>query len=222
VNLTLQETRKIIARRLKVKVLDFPLIVLEEDKPMEITIDKLTAEQLKQFNPHLYKEIVESVDKDQALVDLQAKVEEMETDAKKQKTEKDALEQKVQDLETEKDQLEKDKDKLEVAEALRTKKEKIDELLRDSKLPKEAISDTFRNQLEKAEGEEEMKQLIDDRKDFAASGKAQVTNSGDEFDAEENAGDEKKGTKPPTDSQVEEAREAFTSRRVVSEVPDEK
>lgn len=190
---------------------------------MEITIDKLTLEQLRQFNPGLVKEIQEGVDKDQALVDLQGKVDELETENKGLKTEKETLEQQVKDLETEKDELEKKKDELEVAEALRTKKERISELLKEAKLPKEAITERLHKELEKAEDEDEMKEIIEDRKEWAATNKPQVSGAGDEFRAEGEVEEDGEGKKKaPTEDEVQNVREAFISRRTVSERPPEK
>ncbi len=68
------------------------------------------------------------------------------------------------DLQEQAKTLKTENDELKTKEALREKTTKVDKLITESKLPKEATTEVFRQQLIDAEDEDAMKVLIEDRK----------------------------------------------------------
>lgn len=107
----------------------------EEMNYSEITLESLNAER-----PDLIKSVTEQV-----------KTSLKEDEEYKQLKEENA-------------QLKKKVDEHEVKEAARSKKEKIEKLLAESKLPEVALTDVFKDQLLEAKDDETIKGLIEDRK----------------------------------------------------------
>ena len=70
-------------------------------------------------------------------------------------------------------------DEAEAKEALQVKKEKVGEMLTESKLPKEVITETFKESLQTAESDEQMKALIDDRIELVKKTTGGIRNMGE-------------------------------------------
>jgi len=90
----------------------------------------------------------------------------------------------VSELIAERDALKVKVDEFEVVEAKRAKVEKVNKLLQESKLPKEAITDAFKEMLEKAD-ENDVPKLIEDRKALLQNTKGGVKNNNTEYDFKE-------------------------------------
>ena len=147
---------------------------------MELTIDKLTIEQVKQFNPELFKSIQESTDPNEEIKTLKDKLEAETTTNQTLSQDNDNLRKEVEDLKKENGDLKGKNDNYEAEKNLAAKKETVDSLLEEAKLPKEIVTDYFREGL-LALDEEGIKKAIDDRKHIAEATKGKVTESGDEF-----------------------------------------
>jgi len=81
--------------------------------------------------------------------------------------------------------LKKENDEFKVKESVATKAATVNKLLEDAKLPKDIVTGTFRETLEKAEDETGMKALIEDRKKLFESAKSGVINMGGESNVNE-------------------------------------
>jgi restriction endonuclease Mrr len=110
-----------------------------------IDMEKITLEQLRAERA----DIVESIAKSAVESYLQGE------EAKAKDAQLKALTEQVDEFKT--------------REALAAKKAKIDGLLEEAKLPKEAITETFRKSLEDAKDEAAVKELIEDRKALVGS-----------------------------------------------------
>ena len=82
------------------------------------------------------------------------------------KSDADEQKRKIDALTVENAALKKTNDDNQVKEAASEKKAKIDQMLKESKLPKEAITDVFRESLETAEDDAKIKARIDERKEL--------------------------------------------------------
>lgn len=81
--------------------------------------------------------------------------------------------------------LKKENDEFKVKESVAAKAATVNKLLEEAKLPKDVITDTFRETLEKAEDEAGMKALIEDRKKLFENAKSGVVNMGGEQQVDE-------------------------------------
>ena len=120
-------------------------IEVMEDEVM--TIDKLTMKDLLEGNPGLVESIKSAVVAEQ--VD-QGKVTDLET--------------KVTSLTEENSTLKNKLDEYDVKEKVRAKEDLIQTLLDEAELPKELVTDIFKESLQSAEGKEKVAGLIEDRK----------------------------------------------------------
>jgi len=100
---------------------------------------------------------------------------------------KDSRDGELKTLTESNETLKKENDEFKVRESVATKTAAVNKLLEESKLPKEVITDTFRESLEKADDEAGMKALIDDRKKLFESAKSGVVNMGGEQKVNESA-----------------------------------
>jgi hypothetical protein len=135
----------------------------DNDKDMDMTT--ITINDLKESRPDLIQTIV-------------GQYKESE-DAKNIIKGKDDT---IQKLEEENKTLKESLDKYKVKEALAKKEKLIEEKLKKSELPKEAITEIFKNQLLEAKDDSVIDGLIKDRKDFIKS--SSVKGMGDETDPE--------------------------------------
>ena len=151
---------------------------IEEEDDMDLT--KLTFTELSESRPDIVAGIKKSIEEKTA-----------------SKEEVDSLSTKIKELtETNKAQA-KTIDDFKVKDSVAVKNEKIAELLKDSKIPDEFISETFRKNLSEAKDEDAMKALIEDRKELVKGKKPkkQVKDAGgstkiDESDDENKLSDE--------------------------------
>lgn len=121
-----------------------------EGKSTEMDMKDLTLAELKKSRP----DILEQVDRERA-----------DTDKSKETLEENA-------------RLKKENDEFRAANALREKRERIDAKLAESKLPKEAVTDTFRDTLLEAKDDDAVDALIKDRKEFVVEGKSRPKQKG--------------------------------------------
>lgn len=98
---------------------------------------------------------------------------------------KTSRDEEVKKLTESNEALKKENDEFKVRERVATKTAAVNKLLEDSKLPKEVVTATFRETLEKADDEAGMKALIDDRKKLFESAKSGVVNMGGESNVNE-------------------------------------
>jgi hypothetical protein len=168
-------------------------IEVVEEVTMEIK--DLTLKELIEGRPDLIEKIEEKVkaDKDQAQKII-------------------SLEEAVAKLEKENTDLKKKVDDFEVSEAARKKEERIEELIAEAKLPKEAVTDPFKASLREAKDEEGIKALIEDRKSLLANAQKGVTGMGDEKDENEDEVTES-GKKKKVSDDDEEFTEAVKEAR---------
>jgi hypothetical protein len=89
--------------------------------------------------------------------------------------------EKIVAMETENKTLKEELDKYQVAEKLNEKKAKINALVEEAKLPKEAITDVFMESLMSLDAEEAIKKQIEDRKNILNIKTGKITGAGDEF-----------------------------------------
>jgi len=165
-------------------------ITTKDGGDTDVEIDKLTFEELQVGNPTLVEAIKDIVKKESdeknSVAEKNARIEELEADVAAKQKENDDLTKKV--------------DEYEVAETLRKKEARINELLEESKLPEEVVTDKFRETLKKADDEDEMNELIADRKELVEkkSGKIDDNNS-------EEPKDDKTTKEPTTKEDVEKS-----------------
>ena len=173
---------------------------IKESKKQEGDDDEMeiTTEMLKKDYPEIVKSLVNEskakVEFDQVQNEVKV-LTESKTALEAQIQEKDKAiqekEAKVAELEEANKKLATELDEKKVAEAVNAKKAVVEKLLNESKLPKEARTEVFFNQLlaveEKKDGEkvltveEQIKALILDRQKIAAVGKGRVRDMGEEF-----------------------------------------
>ncbi len=172
---------------------------LKENKRMDL-------QTLKTEHPELVKVILKEAQKADNVVKLEVDLEKSKTDlqeasdkvdelTKANKTEAKDLNKKIEDLEKElteaKDknsELEKELDEIKVAEAFADKKAKINKQISESKLPKDAVTDVWVNDLMKLEDieegatvEDQVKERITDRTTLINKESGKVKGSGEEF-----------------------------------------
>lgn len=115
----------------------------QDDRPVkedDVSLKEATIEKLRAERPDLVKTLTEAALQEAAAGD----------DAKKKDSEMKKLREEV--------------DGFKAKEAVAAKRAQVDKILGESKLPKEAISETFTGQLLEAKDEQAMKALIDDRR----------------------------------------------------------
>ena len=120
---------------------------LEDPEEPDMSLKDLKLAQLQEERPDIVNKILE-----------ESKVH---AESKKQLT----------TLQEENKTLKEKVDGFEVKEALGTKKEKVAKILKESKLPKEAITETFQQTLLEAKDEDAMKALVEDRQKLVLSQK---------------------------------------------------
>jgi len=160
---------------------------------MEIGIDKLTIENIKQYNPVLFKAIQESVDPDEAIKTLTDKVEAEATTNTALSSDNETLKAENEALKTENTQLKGETDTFKAEKSLSEKKITVNQLVEEAKLPKELKTDYFLESLLTLD-EEGVKKAIGERQQIAEATKGRVVGSGEEFGPEGDAKvtDEKK------------------------------
>lgn len=117
----------------------------EDDDEMDLT--KLKLSELQEARPDIVKTLLS---------------ESSTTQAK---------EKELKDLTEERDALKKKNDEFTVKDALAVKKESVDKILKESKLPEVAVTDTFRQTLLEAKDGDTMKALIEDRQKLVSGKK---------------------------------------------------
>jgi len=135
----------------------------EEEEIMDLT--KITLADLNESRPDLVTGIKESVKTDLAT-----------------KGEVETLKTKITELTESEKTLKAKVDTYEVAEKLADKAVVVDELIKESKIPEEGITEVFKSQLMEAKDDVARKALIDDRKALMEGKKTKtgVTDMGDE------------------------------------------
>ncbi len=153
----------------------------------ELEIKNLTLKDIKEGRPDLISEIAAEV---KSQIDEQGAVK--------------TLEAKIAELTEQNTKLAKDLDEKVVAEAASNKETRITELVSESKLNKEFVTDTFKDSLRAADSEDKMKALIEDRKTLVATSGKGVKGMGDESEIKESDGDSdgKKGDEITDDEVV--------------------
>lgn len=169
---------------------------------MDIQVNDLTIEQIKQFNPNLFKAIQESKDPDEEIQRLEADLEAQKTTNKELSEGNDTLREENKGLKTENETIKAKNDEFEAKEKMAAKVEMIDKLLKESELPKEMVTDYFREMLLKLD-EEHVKEAIADRKKVTEK-TGKVTDSGDEFDGGEK--EKKEATETDKKAVIEAAK----------------
>ena len=150
---------------------------------MDIQVNELTVEQIKQYNPNLFKAIQESIDPNKEIETLKASLEAEKVTNKGLSDENGTLKAKVKELEKNNTDLKTENDKFTAEKALAEKKGMIHTILDEAKLPKELVTDFFRESL-LALDEEGIKKSVEERKQIAEKTKGVVTESGEEFQEE--------------------------------------
>lgn len=134
--------------------------------------DQITLESLKAKHPgildslreEITKEVQAAFNADKETKDLKAKVTSLEGQVNTLESERDGLKQKV--------------DEFEVKEAVSKRRKRIAELIQEHELPEQAVTETFKKDLEKFEKEEDIIERIKDRKDLIADTSGEVTGNG--------------------------------------------
>ncbi|MFH1623575.1 MAG: hypothetical protein ABID54_00275 [Pseudomonadota bacterium] len=147
---------------------------------MEIGIDKLTIENIKQYNPVLFKAIQESTDPNEEIKTLTDKVEAEATTNQELSRDNEDLKKENEDLKKENDQLKGENDTFKAEKSLSEKKIAVNKLVEEAKLPKELKTEFFMESLLKLD-DEEIKKAIEERQHIAEATKGKVTESGEEF-----------------------------------------
>lgn len=147
---------------------------------MEIGIDKLTLENIKQYNPELFKTIQESTDPSKEIDVLTTKLESEAATNQSLSADNDALKTENTTLKTENTQLKGENDTFKAEKDMTEKKKTVDTLVEEAKLPKELKTDYFLESLLVLD-EAGIKKAIEERQQIAESTKGKVINSGDEF-----------------------------------------
>jgi len=180
--------------------------IKEGEKKME----KLTMEILKSEYPELVKNLIEEVKEEEDNSKIKDEVEILKvqvqektdsiSDKDKEIEDKDKA---IKDLKEENQGLKMKLDEKELEEKVAAKNNLITEFITKAELPKDAVTEVFMNTLKSIENktdgentvtvEEQVKQLIEDRKAIIKKGSGKIKNSGDEFivDTKESKKDEK-------------------------------
>jgi len=154
------------------------------NKESAMETNKVTLESLKTEHPDILNSLREEITKE-----IQAGFNaEKETKDLKQKV--SDLEGQVKTLESEKDALQTKVDEYQVKETITQRRSRIAELIKEQELPEEAVTETFKKDLEKFEKEEDIIERIKDRKVLIASASGEVTGNGQRQtqESEENGG----------------------------------
>jgi len=174
-----------------------------EEDMMEITLDMLKKDHSGLvediINEYKEKENVEKMKQD--LLDAQEALTKKDEKIASIKEEKGKLEERVTTLEQEISDLKEKLDKVELQEKVAEKRSKIQGLISEAKLPKEAVSNVWFASLMKVEEykkddetvtmEDQVKELIEDRRNaYEGKDTGKVSGSGDEFKEKENEGKE--------------------------------
>ena len=170
---------------------------------MDIQVNDLTIEQVKQFNPNLFKAIQESKDPDEEIQRLEADLEAQKTTNKELSEANDKLQTENEGLKTENETIKGKNDEFEAKEKMAAKVEMVDRLLKEAELPKEIVTDYFKESLLKLD-EEQVKESIIDRKKVTEAKAGKVVDSGDEFDGGEK--EKKEATEADKKSVVDAVR----------------
>ena len=141
-----------------------------EEEVNDMEYEKITMAELIENRPDIVESLTESVK-----LDLTKK---SETDKYKKMYENIVESDKKLKLKI---------DEFEVKEAAKEKAEKVDALITESKLPKEFVTDVFKESLLEADSEDKIKKLIDDRKTIVESKQGGVHGMGDDTDITESA-----------------------------------
>jgi len=148
---------------------------------MELTIDKLTAEQLKRFNPELYEAIKSEADPEKEIADLKDQLQEKETVNEKHKEKRTKLHGKLEKANQRIEELKDKVDKFEAEKALAEKEVLVSEKLKEADLPEDVVTEHWKSKLSKL-SEEDIDAEIADRKEMAEKKKGKVEGMGDESD----------------------------------------
>lgn len=163
----------------------------EEEEKMDLS--KLTMAELMESRPEMVtdiqKKVTENLSKEGEVAELKTKITDLEESNKKIKAENDDYK---------------------VAEAVAEKTEAIDKVLKESKIPEEYITETFKTQLIEAKDDEARKAIIEDRqallKGVKPGKKTGVKGMGDETHVEESE-DEDTSTDKEITNEFKEAME---------------
>ena len=151
-------------------------------KESEMDKDKLTLESLKTGHPDILDSLREEITKE-----VKAAFN-AENETKELKSKVTSLEEQVKNLETEKGTLQQKVDDFEVKEAIALRREKITKLLKEHDLPEQAVTETFKKDLEKFEKDEDIIERIKDRKALVSSVSGEVTGNGQRQNQESDNG----------------------------------
>ncbi|MDP2899139.1 MAG: hypothetical protein Q8Q12_21590 [bacterium] len=135
----------------------------------DVKWDEVTLRELKEQRGDLVAEILKEA---KNTMDETKRVEELTEQVKAKETELQEAKQKL--------------DALQVLEVRRQKKEKALTMVQEAKLPAEAVTDIFKESLERAEDEPMMKRLIEDRKALIEGIKAKPKSQGRDAMADAN------------------------------------
>jgi len=137
------------------------------DGKEKVTLESLKAEHpdiLNSLREEITKEVKKEFNAEKETKGLKEQVSNLEQEVKTVKEERDTLKQKVDDFE--------------VKEAIEKRRKRIGELISEYELPEQAVTETFKKDLEKFEKEEDIVERIKDRKEFISNFDGEVLGNG--------------------------------------------
>ena len=149
---------------------------LKEDHPMsdkKVELKEALAgaslDQLKVANPELYNSIIESVKGELATSQLSEEAMEIKKENEELLEKIGKLDEKVKDLTESNNTLNQENDEFKQTQEKEKWSKRVDELITESEISLNLVTDTFKEQLLEKEKEEDVNALLEDRKAISTS-----------------------------------------------------
>ena len=141
------------------------------DKKVELkeALAGASSDQLKVANPELYNSIIESVKGELATSQLSEEATEIKKENEELLEKIGKLDEKVKDLTESNNTLNQENDEFKQTQEKEKWSKRVDELITESEISLNLVTDTFKEQLLEKEKEEDVNALLEDRKAISTS-----------------------------------------------------
>lgn len=163
----------------------------KNNKEDDMDLSKLTVEELKTGRPDLVKTVEESINTDSKIKTLDDENKVLKAKVEGFVAEKKEIDSKLEAVTKERDDLKKKVDEFEVKENKIKKESFIANKMKEFKIPDEAVTEIFKSDL-MMKNEEDIVKLLEDRKALWEGRGNKVSNSGDDFNNDNNVTKDKK------------------------------
>lgn len=184
----------------KKSIIDKQSTTKENNEEEDMGLEKLTLDDLINDRPDLVKKIKEGIESNDKIKTLETENKELSDKFETLENQFKELTDKYEAVEKERDGLKVKVDEFETAQKKTQKESFIKEQVKEAKLPDEAVSDVFMEDL-MSKNEDEIKKSIQDRKELWNSKKTVIKGAGEEFVSNDN--------KEVTKEKVESEKEKF-------------